>query len=423
MTQHKLSLLAVTLIGALACQASYGLVGIEDLSPDSGTGSVGATVTAGGAAGATSSGGMGGGKTAARQGIFVPTGSMSVPRFSHTATMLPNGQVLVAGGMSYFCDSCNEALASAELYDPTTGTFTAIGSMTVPRYDHTATLLPSGQVLIVGGVNTWDLASAELYDPATGTFTATGSMTAGRAGHTAMLLTNGKVLIVGDHTDATSVDPASAELYDPVAGTFTATGKMNVLRASPPATLLSNGKVLIAGGNGVGTFTYDELGGCHHNGGTLASAELYDPATRTFTATGSMTAPRYWHRATLFPSGMVLITGGRGQESSDVAPELTSAELYDPAAKTFTATGSMTSPRSGHTATLLCDGKVLVAGGSGGASADLYDAQAGRFTATGSMTVPRYDESTATLLSNGQVLIAGGVGVDFQGLASAELYQ
>jgi len=325
-------------------------------------------------------------------GIFTETGSMTLERFDHTATLLGNGKVLVAGGAADWGNP------SAQVYDPVAGAFTATGSMTEGRLSHTATLLQSGKVLFAGGSYYGD-ASAELYDPVAGTFTATtGSMTVARTSHTATLLGNGMVLVAGGYvvvsTDGGYVQTgvASAELYDPVAGTFTATtGSMTVARSSHTATLLGNGKVLIAGG--IISFT------------GLASAEVYDPAAGTFTATaGSMTAARYTHTATMLLSGKVLIAGGSGG---------TIAELYDPAAGTFTAIArSMTAARASATATLLVSGEVLIAGGYQSladlASAELYDPVAGTFTATaGSMTAAR-EAATATRLSSGAVLIAGG---------------
>jgi hypothetical protein len=323
---------------------------------------------------------------------------MSMARCSHTATLLNNGKVLIAGG--------DPGLASAELYDPATGSFTATGSMTTERLQHTATLLNNAMVLIAGGQNNSGyLDSAELYDPATGTFTATGNMTCRRVFHTATLLNNGKVLIAGG-------DPGldSAELYDPATGTFTATGSMTSHRAINRSTLLSNGQVLIASGYW-GNYYYLEL----------ASAELYDPATGTFTATGDMTSPRCLYTATLLNNGWVLIAGG-----FDGSIPLSSVELYDPVMQTFSIAGNMTGPSFGHTATLLNNGRVLIAGGWGYgysnphlASADLYDPETGTFTATGSMTHGR-SLHTATLLNNGQVLLVGGW--DGSYLASAELY-
>jgi hypothetical protein len=291
-------------------------------------------------------------------GTFASTGNMTAERFGHTATLLPDGRVLVAGGAHYGPNDPEHPLASAELYDPAAGTFTAAGTLTTARGFHTATLLPNGMVLLAGGVSDTSfepVATAELYDPATGTFASIHNMTEERSSHTATSLPNGMVLLVGGSGDRTHTTPyhivASAELYDPAAGTFTATGSMEKERCEHTATLLQNGGVLV-------------VGGFSGYGWALARAELYDPATRTFSATGGMTVDRELHTATLLANGKVLIAGGQedaNTSASEVA--LASAELYDPAAGTFTLTGNMTSARVSHTATLLGNRKVLVVGG------------------------------------------------------------
>ena len=337
---------------------------------------------------------------------FRATGSMTVARTNHTATLLSNGKVLIAGGYDG-----TKVLASAELYDPAAGTFTATGSMTTARRWHTATLLPNGMVLIVSG------SRAELYDPNTGTFMATGSSTVSRIQHTATLLPNGMVLITGG-TDGTSA-LASAELYDPGTGTFTATGNLTVPRYQHAATLLPGGIALVAGGYVPPTAMYQTFG--------LTSAELYDPKTGVFTATGDMGGWNSSPIATLLPNGQVLM-GGDAMSFEGIISDPT-LELYDPAARTFASTGRMSAARACYTMTLLPSGLVLIAGGYDGggswgsflASAELYDPGTGTCETTGSMSEKR-EFHTATLLANGTVLIAGG---DSEGLvlASAELYQ
>ncbi len=344
-------------------------------------------------------------------GIFHPTGNMSVQREQHTATLLANGKVLVTGG-----ENTSGSLASAELYNPTKGSFSSTGSMAKQRYAHTATLLLDGKVLIAGGFNsTGALAGAELYDPATGKFSATGLMTMARYSHTATLLPDGKVLIAGGYDSTAAL--ASAELYDPKTGAFTATGSMTTARAVQTATLLDDGVVLIAGGYASPTPSLSP--------DILQSAELYHPKTGVF-STLNLVAPRAGHTATLLHDGLVLLTGGMGygvpDKSLPTVMILASAELYGP--KTGSPTGSMNRPRVNHTATLLPDGRVLLAGGTTNdtqISAQLYLPKFGTFSDTGDMTASRQFH-TATLLPNGKVLIVGGTDKS-HALKSAELFE
>jgi WD40 repeat protein len=275
----------------------------------------------------------------ASTGTFSFTGGLNTGRYSHTATLLNSGQVLIAGGIDN-----TTRLSSAELYDPSTGKFTFTGSMHAVR-GTAGTLLNNGMVLFAGGYDgTNFLSTAELYDPSSGTFITTGNLNNARAGHSATLLSNGKVLIAGG--DNSSGAFTSAELYDPSTGTFSVTGSLHTARAGQTATLLGTGQVLIAAGQGNGS-----------NGGYLGSAELYNPATGKFTVTGSLNTPRYLDTAHLLSSGKVLIVAGNHFGS------IASAELYDPSTGSFKNTASLNTPRQGHASALLSNGQVLAVGG------------------------------------------------------------
>jgi uncharacterized protein (DUF2147 family) len=334
-----------------------------------------------------------------------PKGSLITARTKHTATLLADGKVLITGGTGN-----GNALASAELYDPDTGTFTATGNMTLARSGHTATLMASGKVLIVSST------SAELYDPTSGAFTATGNPTVSRNEHTATSLQNGKVLIAGGRSSSDGL--TSSELYDPATGNFTASGNLTVARYHHSATLLKSGMVLVVGGDASPTGIGSDVG--------LDSAELYDPSTAIFAATGSMRNRRAFSAATLLSDGTVLVAGGpRGMGGYTLS---TGLEIYDAATGQFSSTGNLLTARVSFSMTLLPSGQVLIAGGSGGgdaygkyfASTELYDPAARTCTASANMTAEREFHS-ATALPDGTVLIAGGD--RGSPLASAELYR
>jgi hypothetical protein len=426
-------------------------------------------------------------------GTWTLTGSMNGPHWAHTATMLPDARVLIAGGI-YTTLQQEYTTPTAELYDPTNGTWTLTGSLSYPTDYHTATLLPNGQVLVIGGQEivpggVSDQARTELYDPATGIWTPSVTMSSARVVATAALLPNGQVLVAGGNelptaelydlansawttttAPITSRDASSAtllptglllvaggfdgtnslattELYNPFAQTWLATGPLNVARDSHTATLLPNGQVLVVGGyDGTNLLEsvelYDPAAGIWKPAGPLnfardshtatlllnghvlivgggaqnATTELYDPLIGAWQTAGSLKTGRELHTATLLLNGKVLVAGGYSSRGY-----LASAEMYDPTTGTWTVTGSMNAARFYHTATLLPGGKVLVAGGSGAdPNAEIYDPDTGRWTATGSM-LTRRDAHSATLLINGHVLVAGGFGADDY-VANAELY-
>jgi hypothetical protein len=322
----------------------------------------------------------------AQTGTFTATGNMTTPRGVYSATLLADGKVLIAGGN--YTGSC--CLASAELYDASAGAFTPTGNMITPRAAHSATLLPNGKVLIAGGLTSGGkrLASAELYDPSTGEFTPTADMATGAGAATAILLANGKVLITHPRY---GVGPAAAEIYDPLTGTFSATGDQLVSWGGQQVALLTDGRVYFS---------------------CCMPEELYDPASGTFSFTGARTrvyATEF--AAALLPNGKVLLSGGLSEQNDTVTD---GTELYDSSTGASSATADMTMRRFGHSATLLGDGTVMIAGGSSSVfsgslstSAEMYDPATGAFSRTGEMTVVR-GYHTATLLNDGSVLITGG---------------
>ncbi len=285
------------------------------------------------------------------RGVLMPTAPMATARASHTASPLPDGRVLVAGGFN----GEESAATGAEIYDPAAGRFSPLPRMITLRHSHTATVLPGGKVLIAGGygrgANT--VASAELFDPATQSFTPTGSLISPRAGHVAVLLDDGQVLVAG------GVGPGwtfleSAELYDPAAGRFSRTGGMTVARESHAAVRLQDGRVLVAGGHRG-----------RHAGMTLySSAEAYDPRTGAFRPVGEMRVRRHKHDAIALRDGRVLITGGADDRDSDGV--YNSTELFDAGSGTFMMGPALKLPRYKHqgSSVLLPDGTVLIGGGA-----------------------------------------------------------
>src|SRR5215472_2679023 len=288
-------------------------------------------------------------------------------------------------------------------------TFVATGPLGVAQSGQTATRLPDGKVLIAAGGTT----NAELYNPATRRFAPTAKMPLAVSGATATLLPNGKVLVAGGVHRFHQV--TNAELYDPATGTWAATGAMNVARSGQTATLLSDGQVLVAGGGCNGSGYGCDAGSFE---AALRSAELYNPATGTWTKTGSMKDGREDFTTTLLQNGQVLAVGGFNNCDDDFCSDVNTAELYNPATRTWTQTGSMQGAREQHTATLLPGGWVLIAGG-GTSVAEIYEPGPGIWVSPGALSTARTHQ-TATLLPNNRVLVAGGDGPDGQPVSTAE---
>lgn len=331
---------------------------------------------------------------------FTPVGNMTTVRAEQISVLLPNGKVLIAGGLAAGFGQV-PYLATAELYDPVTGTFSPTGNMTTARGYPTAVLLNNGKVLVVGGGA--QVLNAELYDPLDGVFTAAASMISGAVnngiGIPLTLLPNGTVL----------VSSVPSQIYDPGTGMFSATlayPDPNPLWIT--TTLLLNGKVL--------------LNGCAPACGPAAS-EIYDPTTDAFTTTGTPKNSNFY-TATLLTNGKVLFVGSDPEVANPAQ-----AELYDPAAGTFTSLGNtaLATPADFAADVRLPNGTVIITGGqleggSGSTGAELYDPMSGNFTSAGTMNVGRHSH-TATMLPDGTVLIAGGYSGWPEATSSAEIYK
>jgi hypothetical protein len=331
-----------------------------------------------------------------------------------SAVRLPDGRVFLTDGDQF------------QIYDPAADKFGNIGKFDAPHVRGTVTGLPDGSVLIAGGMDTqtgYGIDTAMVYNPSTGKSTPTGSLVRARFDQYAVALSDGRVLLLGGYS-VTQTPLQSAEIYDPITRKFTQTGNMVVNRHCATTVRLADGRVLIAGGDFTFGFPF---------AGTQLTAEVFDPATGKFTATGSMTTDRSCAAGALLPDGRVLVAGG----DTLLTGVAGSAEVYDPQTGTFVRTGNMVTGRSSHSAITLADGRVLIAGGIGQPegiasvdprifamtddrylnSAELYDPDTGKFTKIGPMLSRRVGQ-TATLLKDGRVLLVGGT-LD---TTSAEVY-
>lgn len=325
----------------------------------------------------------------------VPAGALAQGRTRHTASLLPGGCVLVVGGIDprpadYF------SFPSAELWDPACRCFRPAGSLIQGRHAHTATALVDGRVVVIGG---WEflsqsatgpeaLASVEIWDPASRTFSDAGAMTEARSGHTATLLDSGDVLIIGG---------SGAELWHPATGAFSSAGTLIDPRVAHTSTLLPDGRVLVIGG-----ITPDGVGPRSH----APTAELWNPRTLAFEPAGVAFNARKQHTATVLRDGRVLVLGGIGGDGH----RLRAAEVWDPGSRSFAVVGSSLSELNGHTAAMLADGRVLLIGATfaeGDTGAEVFDPRTGAFSPAGS-PIDLRSFHTATQLPDDRILLIGG---------------
>lgn len=342
-------------------------------------------------------------------GIWTPITSMNTARYAFGGVQLKNGKVLISGGIDG-----NGILATAELYNPATGTWSTTGRMRTPRAYHSMTLLPNGSVLVAGGCANSSCsaatATAEIYNPKTGKWQSAGKMSTLRYFFGATSLPDGRVLVEGGCNKGNcGTVTASAELFDPTTRTWTLTGGLKIARDYHTATLLASGRVLVAGG-----YTVQ---------GASNGSEIYDPAAGIWSSGPNMISGRALHSATALPDGRAVIAGGIvGFLPSDLT------EVYDPVANTWSSAGNLNTKRAGQTAVMLATGQAMVIGGYSYvrpvyfelASCELFDAAIGTWSFAADMTDAR-DHHVTISMANGQVIAAGGISGSTT-LSSADIY-
>jgi hypothetical protein len=334
------------------------------------------------------------------------TTGMQSPRGNHTSTLLPDGKILIAGGTNG-----PNVLATSELFDPISMTYSAAGTLREPRDLHTATLLPNGKVLVAGGfttnsTSTGPTSGSEIYYPETRSWVPTSSMSTPRDNHTATLMGDGNVLVVGGYAGGSYL--SSAQIYFSTAAAWRTIAPMNVARALHGVTLLQDGRILVSGGINAT--------------GVQGSVEIYDPVAGSWSlakcmnggvgaacAGGVGVVRAHSHRMTLLLDGRVLLTGG-----NDGSGEVDLSSIYDPLANAWTNTAALNAGRFGHTASLLANGNVLVAGGFQALgnslnSAETFDVAINSWQTTGNLSSARGGHTTI-LAQDGNLFNFGGCG-------------
>jgi hypothetical protein len=338
---------------------------------------------------------------------WVKDGSMPHSHAGTHVLLVGGGKVLVVGDDNLFAPGPPYA-TQAEIWDPSTDKWSATAGLDAPRDSFGAVALVDGKAIVFGGLddNTTSYSSARIYDPSTGSWTATGSLLQPRTSPAYTRLADGRVLAIGgeDFDGVHSTYLATAEIFNPATGRWTATGSLHAPRSEGQAVTLADGRVLV-------------VGGMNSDSTSAVNGEVYDPATGQWTVTGNLAAIRTESSLAALPDGSALVAGGLTTAS---------AERLDPASLTWKSAGKMKSAVGSRIAIVLANGKVLFAGGRGGgtkpaiSAAEIYDPVAGTWTATASMPMT-LERAGAVLLNNGSVLIAGGDG-GFVGQASTPWY-
>lgn len=340
-------------------------------------------------------------------GQVVPIRPMTAPRAAHSATLLMNGRVLIAGGCTQgTCDS-GPATQTAEIFNPQTQGFAVIGRLMEPRLSHAAVRLEGGTVLLLGGwVSGRVTASTERFDPATGTFSPAPNMLEPRADFSATVLNNGRVLIAGGYRNRTFLN--TAEIFDPRSKQFTPAGQLSGPRGGHTAVRLSDGRVLLVGGSA----EPDRV---------LSSAEIFDPATNRFSRAGDLGTARRKHASIGLPDGRVLVVGGSSER--DYAGRFNTTEVFNPSTNRFMPGPRMSRDRFkfGDAVAVLPDGRVLTAGGA--STAEVFDPRTNTWQGVRGDLGANWSFMTATTLQDGRVLLVGGYDDRIRLTDRAWLYQ
>ena len=329
-------------------------------------------------------------------GTWQQGGSLSTPRSFATATLLPDGRVVIAGGQ----DANGNVLATVEIFQPD-GTVSSGPPMGTPRYGHSAVLLGNGHLLVAGGHTTGGavLKTAEIFDPSSNTWTSISSlMTDARADFTMSALSSGDALVIGGNNGSGPV--GSIDRFSVSAGTFSPQAALSVPRKLHAASVLRDGRIVVTGGIGVGQGAASI---------PVSLTEIYDPDTNTVTAGPSLNVARFGHSSTTLVDNTVLIAGGNNGST-----DLASIEIFDPVAgKMSTGSVTLATPRSGQVAVLLPNnGGVLIAGGTSAgtalASTELYQSWNAAILANGALSAARQGAAASALQFDGAALVTGG---------------